>query len=206
VAAWSDVTAGLRLRTAAMVERVALEATAALGAGPAAVVRDAVEAALQHRDGRLDDDHDPRLLHPARSILILLSDTDCRCAGVLAAAAFVESVDRELAASPQALLRCAGRDAMAIAAAAPLPGDDDEMLLERLVSSGEAAALVALAERLDQARHLHLRPELPWLSFHEGIERVYVPAARRLSLPLARRFERWAEAFRRRLALRAELE
>jgi hypothetical protein len=190
-----------------MVERVALEAAAAVGAGASGVVRDAVEAALQHRDGRLDDDHDPRLLHPARTILILLSDTDCRSACVLAAAAFVESVDRELAASPLALLRCAGRDAMAIAAAAPLPaGDDDEMLLERLVTSGEDAALAALAERLDQARHLHLRPELPWRSFHEGIERVYVPAAHRLSPALARRFERWAEAFRRRLPLRAELE
>jgi hypothetical protein len=197
------MTAGLRLRTAAMVERVALEAIAGLGADSGSVVRDAVEAALQFRDTRLKDDHDPRLLHPARTILILLSDTDCRSADALAAAACVESVDVELAPGPETLLGCAGRDAVAIAAAVPLPaGEDDDMLLERIITGGEDAALVALAERLDQARHLHLRPDLPWRAFHDGIERVYVPAARWLSPPLARRLERWAEAFRRRLPSR----
>jgi hypothetical protein len=197
------VTAGLRMRTAAMVERVALEAAAGLGAGPGGVVRDAVEAALQYRDTRLDDDHDPRLLHPARTILILLSDTGCRSAYALAAAACAESVDLELTPGPEALLGCAGRDAVAIAAAVPLPaGEDDDMLLERLITSGEDASLIALAERLDQARHLHLRPELAWLAFHESVEREYIPAARWLSPPLARRFERWADAFRRRLPSR----
>jgi hypothetical protein len=193
---------GLRERATAMVERVTLEATHCLGHDSAADVRRAVTAALLHRDARVQDDHDPRLLHPARTVLILMADASCRDVGTLAAAAFVDSQDLELAPDGGAAAVVIGEDAARLLDEVPLPtGQGDDELLERLVCAPEAAALIAVAERLDHARHLHLRPELPWLEWHAQVQDAYAPAARRLSPLIARRLERWAEAFRVRRLL-----
>jgi hypothetical protein len=189
-----------------MVERVTLEAAFLLGQDAAARVRAATAAALALRDRAVGDDHDPRLLHPARTVLILLSDAGCRAADVLAAAAFVESLDGALRPPVAVLRRAAGPAAAALAANAPLPeeaGDDlGDDLLERLVTCGEESALIAVAEFLDHARHLHLRPELDWPAVHGLAERAYAPAAQRIAPPLERRLRRWAEAFRTRRLLR----
>ena len=86
-------------------------------------------------------------------------------------------------------------------AAVPRPGDGADDLLERLVIADPAVALVALAERLDHARHIHLRDDVPWAPFHADIRNIYLPAARRFSPVVARRLEHWADAFERRLIL-----
>jgi hypothetical protein len=192
----------LRQRASAMVERVGFETVRAIGAGGATIVTAAVEAALVPRDRTIDDDHDVRALHPARTVLILLSDTDCRDAAVLAAAAFVETLDAALTAPRSSLAMTAGADAVRLLHQVPVPGHDRELLLELLVSAEPDAARMALAERLDHARHLHLRPELDWDALHREVEEVYLPVAQRVSPPLARRLDRWAEAFGRRLMVR----
>lgn len=189
----------LRERAAAMVRRVHAEAGARLGEQHAAIVSAAVAAALAPRDQRIDDDHDTRSLHPARTVLILLADSPLRSTAALAAAAFVESVDAGLVPEVESLERVAGRVAVSILEGVPVHDTDPALLLERIICADEDAALVALAERLDHARHLHLRADLDWQAFHDGIRAVYEPAARRLSPQLQRRFDRWAEAFGRRL-------
>jgi len=195
------------------VERVALEVGYAMGPAAAAVVADAVRSALAHRDPMVADDHDPRLLHPARAVLILLSDDGCRDADVLSAAAFTESLDTMLRPAQEGVI---GERAVRLARAVPVPhdiatlvdaagaaapGEDD--LLERLVSAEPAAAVIALAEMLDHARHLHLRPSLNWRAIHGLVTAAYAPAAARLSPQVGRRLERWAEAFGSRRLTRA---
>lgn len=200
-----------------MVERVSLEVGYSMSPAAGARVADAVRNALAPRDAALDDDHDPRLLHPARTVLILLSDDGCRDADVLCAAAFAESLDEVLRADPSGLeVRLGGRTTR-LALAVPRPanagvltdaagaaeGEDD--LLERLVSAEPAAAVVALAEMLDHARHLHLRPALNWGAIHRLVNDAYVPAAARLSPLVGRRLQRWSEAFGTRRLLRRGL-
>jgi hypothetical protein len=192
----------LRFRPASMVERVGLEAGRLLPAGETVRVQAALRVALARRDPQLEDDHDSRLLHPGRTVLILLRDAHCRSADVLAAAAFIDSVDTGLRASLSLLRQAAGDAAFGLASAVPAPdAGESEGLLERLVCADTEPALIALAERLDQVRHLHLRPELPWQRLHAEVLAAWLPAAQRLSPPLARRFDRWAEAFGRRLVL-----
>ncbi|HSJ25281.1 MAG TPA: hypothetical protein VK929_11455 [Longimicrobiales bacterium] len=190
----------LRHRAAAMVERVTLEAAHSLGTEAALVVRDAVGAVLAVRDPLIEDDHDPRLLHPARTVLILLSDTTCRDAAALAAAAFIESLDTALRAPLDELERVAGGAARGIASAAPNAARGTT--LEDLVSAPRDSAVIAIAERLDHARHLHLRPDLAWAPFHADVETVWAPAAHFLAPGLGRRLDRWADGFRARRLLR----
>jgi hypothetical protein len=196
------VTRPLRQRAASMVERVGFETARAIDTAAAAVVTAAVEAALVPRDRKIEDDHDVRALHPARTVLILLADTECRDPVALAAAAFVETLDGELTAPRSSLAMTAGAEAVRLMHQVPVPGHDAEQLLELLVSAEEPAVLIALAERLDHARHLHLRPGLDWEAFHAEIENTYLPVAARIAPQLARRLDRWAESFGRRLLVR----
>jgi hypothetical protein len=183
-----------------MVRRVALETGTAIGEAVAQSVSSAVGAALAARDAAIEYDHDSRILHPGRTVLILLSDTDCRTPAALAAAAFVESIDAEFALPPAALADVAGADAARLLGRMPvaLP----ERLLEELVSADDDVALIRLAERLDHARHLHLRDDLDWPALHLEVCDVWIPAAHRFAPRLARRFERWEASFRRRLRAR----
>lgn len=193
-AAPGTVTEPLRERAAAMVERVTLECSTVLAHADVALIRAAVTAALRARDAALAE-HDPRCLHPARTVLILLADVACRDADALAAAAFVESLP---AAIPAADTSCLSPRAQALLAAVPLPELADDELLERLVTAEPTTACMALAERLDHARHLHLMSDVAAVPFHAGIEAIYLPVAERACPPLARRLERWAGAFARR--------
>jgi hypothetical protein len=186
----------LRERPAAMVRRVSLEVGALLGEDAAATVAAAVAAALTPRDVAIEYDHDSRILHPGRTVLILISDAGLRDADALAAAAFIESIDVELAAT-DGLDNAASDGALALLEA--VPRVPSERMLEELVVADPRLALVLIAERLDHARHLHLRDDLDWRAFHGDVLDVWLPASRRFSPGLARRFDRWEETFRRRL-------
>lgn len=178
-----------------MLERVTIEVRAVLPESASVVVRGALAQSLEWRDTRIADDHDPRYLHPARTIRILIADGECRSTETLAAAAFVDTIDLDLAPpAPAASLT-------AIVAAVPRPDLHGDELLERLVTADIDVGLLAIAERLDHARHIHMRSDLHWPSFHHQVRTVYAPAARRFSALIARRFERWADAFERRLIL-----
>ncbi|MEX1183308.1 MAG: hypothetical protein WEF86_08720 [Gemmatimonadota bacterium] len=186
---------GLPERAAAMLDRAAAEAAAVLTAADAARVRAALEVALRARTTVFDVE-DARSLAPARTVRILIADVAMRSADALSASAFVDSVDE--AAPPSGIL---SDGAELLLEVVPMPATAGDRLLEQLVSVHPDAALIAIAERLDQARHLHLRHELPWVAFHSGIRNAYIPAAYRLSPQLARRLDRWADAFARRLLL-----
>ena len=127
-------------------------------------------------------------LHPARTLLILLDDCAVTDPALLTAAALIESEHAEL--------RPASRNA--IAARVPLPDVSGEALLEELVGAEEPVRLIALAERLDHARHLHLRERALHAGFHRGIGEVYAPVAARTHPRLARRYEWWWTTFLRR--------
>jgi hypothetical protein len=189
------VTEPLRERAAAMVQRVTLECSAVLAHADVASIRAAVTAALRVRDQAIASDHDPRYLHPARTVLILLADAACRDADVLAAAAFVESLP---GATDRPDASCLTPRARALLAAVPLPEHAGDELLEQLVTAEPAATCIAVAERLDHARHLHLMSDVPAAPFHAGIQAVYLPVAEHTCPPLARRLERWTRAFARR--------
>jgi hypothetical protein len=189
------VTEPLRERAAAMVRRVTLECAAVLAHDDVARIRAAVTAALAVRDHAIASDQDARYLHPARTVLILLADAACRDADMLAAAAFVESLPGPL---PRPDASCLSPRARALLEAVPLPEHGADELLEQLVTADPVVATIALAERLDHARHLHLMTGVPAEPFHAAIEAVYLPVAARCCPPLARRFERWAGAFARR--------
>ena len=57
---------------------------------------------LSARDTAIEDDHDPRSLHPARTIRVAIADGRCDDPGALAAAAFVDSIDAYLVPEPPA--------------------------------------------------------------------------------------------------------
>jgi hypothetical protein len=192
-----------------MLERVAAEAGASLPQADSDAVVHALETSLAHRDALVEDDHDPRYLHPARTLRILLADTDCRSTPALIAAAFLDTLDPDLAppvpdtgdifARAETLLR-----------AVPRPGEDVAGTVESLVTAPPDAAVVALAEWLDQVRHLHVRDRVrdlhlrsgrTWESHIHDVRAAWVPVAQRLAPLLARRFARWADASERRLLL-----
>jgi hypothetical protein len=58
--------------------------------------------------------------------------------------------------------------------------------------------LLALAERLDHARHLHLREPAVRAGFHRSVGEIYLPIAHRTHPRLARRYDWWWRMFRRR--------
>ncbi|HEX6589076.1 MAG TPA: hypothetical protein VF039_08640 [Longimicrobiales bacterium] len=127
-------------------------------------------------------------LHPARTLLILLDDCAVTDPELLAAAATIES--------EHPTLRPAARHA--IAARVPLPDVAGDALLEELVAADPPVRLIALAERLDHARHLHLRERALHAGFHRGIGEVYAPVAARTHPRLARRYDWWWHTFLRR--------
>ena len=181
-----------------MLDRVSAEVLALAGAQTALTVRGALAQNLAMREPAVDDDHDPRYLHTARTIRILLADAACTDPAVLTAAAWLDTVDAALEPTDRSSL---GADAAALLAGVPRPQEGD-LLLEALLCAEPAAVLLAAAERLDQARHLHLRPDLDWPAFHAEVEMVYAPMAVRAAPLIGHRLGRWADAFRRRLLAR----
>lgn len=176
-----------------------LEGTALDGPLRSAVLG-ANATALLHRLRVLGDEEHPDVLHPSRTLLILLDDCGVSDAGALITACGFDSVDARLAPP----VRAPGTDGEG-APGIPTPTDaeagrlDDEAgLLESLVVAEAPVRLVALAERLDHARHLHLRDRAEWEPFHRLAVEVYTPVAVRTHERMARRWSWWCGMFARR--------
>ena len=168
-----------------------------LGASEMELIRAAHRLAMAHRLQLLDDAHDPALLHPGRTVLILTLDVAFRDAAGLAAAALVESEQPELRVTSAVVQKSLGHELAAWVAAVPIAGDG---LTETLVTAPHAVRLVALAERLDQCRHAKFWADRDArLRAHEQAQAVYGPVAERTDAALARRFAHWSRAFAERL-------
>jgi (p)ppGpp synthase/HD superfamily hydrolase len=155
--------------------------------------------AMRPRVAGLENQRHPAYLHPGHTVLILMRDAGVLDSTLLAAAALVESEDEDLRIGLDEIRAVVGDDVAAIVDAVPLPGRAE--LTERLVVAPEGVRLVALAERLDQARHAHLREaDGVWRrALLEEVVRVYLPVAERTHAKLATRFRHWSTAFGRRL-------
>lgn len=152
--------------------------------------------AMQPRLAALEDDHHPAYLHPGRTMLVLLRDVGPLPAETLAAAAVHETVDPGLRLREDVIREALGDEVADLVASLPPPGD--ERLAERLVVLDEQARLAALAERIDQLRHAHMRPDLEWSAAHREAGDVWLPVAERTHARLADRFRNWHRAYGRR--------
>ncbi|MEJ2540567.1 MAG: hypothetical protein P8188_11455 [Gemmatimonadota bacterium] len=164
------------------------------GVSDPGLVTEAFRWAMQPRQARLDDDHDPRFLHPGRTALILMDDAGITDPVTLAAAVFAETEAPELAWSPETVPGASDPrldEALTLARAIPLP-KDDEGLTEALVTARDPIAVVALAEYLDQLRHLRAWASPETIRARgETAARVLVPVAGRVDPALERRLGWW---------------
>jgi hypothetical protein len=163
----------------------------------------AYEMSVEHRFQILGDVFHPDLLHPARCALILLEDTGCTDDVMLTAAALTESEFPGLRLPDQRIRGRFGARVADFVAAVPVPAGRDETLLEELVGLPRDVALIAVAERLDHARHLHFRDRSVWPGFLEQIQNAYLPLSGRVSGRLQTRLARWSQAFEDRYISRA---
>lgn len=157
----------------------------------------ALLASLEKRALRLDEQH-ADYLHPARTALVLMHDTGLVHPDALTASLLIDSEAPALGFDAQDAAAVAGPAAAHIVDEVPIPERAGDALVEALVTASEPALLVALAERLDHARHLHLRATEHWPGFHDQVRRIYEPAAVRAHPTLARRFAWWSDMFGRR--------
>ena len=111
----------------------------------------------------------------------------------------MESQDPELRVPVERVAAELGEGVAASVRSIPLPGDD--RLVERLLELERDLGLAALAERLDNLRHLHLREDLEavWPDHHEEVTSAWLPFAQRVHPTLATRFAHWARTFVKRL-------
>jgi len=158
----------------------------------------AYELAVERRLAVLRDVFHPDTLHPARTALILLEDVSCTDADVLAAGALTETEYPTLRFAATELDDRLGRRIAGLVEAVPVPAIARDALAEELVVLPNDVALMALAERLDHARHLHFREAAVWPAFHSEIREIYLPLADRVHERLAERLARWADSFERR--------
>jgi hypothetical protein len=156
------------------------------------------ERVMQHRSSAIPDELDPDHLHPARTALILLDDAGVSTVEPLLAGIALDSRRPELTPGAATLAAWGAAGAAALLAELPAPDADEEERREALVVASDDARLVALAERLDHARHLHLHPRAEWSAFHRAAARVELPVAGRTNAMLERRWRRWSDAFARR--------
>jgi hypothetical protein len=165
----------------------------------AQTVERALRAAMQPRIERLADDHHPAYLHPGRTALILLRDVGAVDAAVLGTGMLHDSGDAPLRVTAERVSEILGAEGAAAVSSIPLPGD--ERLVERLIGLERGIALAALAERLDQLRHLHLREDLTerWAEAHDEAARAWLPTAARTHPVLGRRYAHWTRTFARRV-------
>ena len=168
------------------------------GVDDVAIVEDAYWAVVPPRVQHFGNVFHHDVLHPARTALILIENGGCRDGIMLAAGQLTETYCPSLRV-PQHVIATFDERVARLAAAVPDPLTAREALPEALVLAEQDAALIAVAERLDHARHLHMRERHEWPGFFEQVLEVYLPVAQRISQDIARRFERWAVSFRRRL-------
>jgi (p)ppGpp synthase/HD superfamily hydrolase len=181
-----------------MAEKLSVYATRA-GVDDVALVTDAYHLAIRPRLGYLSDVFHHDMLHPARTALILIENAHCTKASVLAAAEATETLFPQMRVRSSEIADALGDDVALLAEAVPDPADE-ETLVERLVTASDDVALIALAERLDHARHLHMRERSLWRAYFEQTASVYMPLAQRMNEDLFLRFFRWTTAFEKRLS------
>jgi hypothetical protein len=177
-------------RWRAMSERVSRTAGMAV---PSASVLAAVNAAMSPRHALLDDDHDPRYLHPGRTVLVATEDGGIRDPELLALAALLESFDAELRiAGPQALPLNQGALQRAAEVAEALGEWDADDRAEVLVTADPGVQVVAICEWLDQIRHLrHWADSSVHAEANTLTRELYLPLAGRVSTRLHGRLEWW---------------
>lgn len=161
------------------------------------LLEDGFRMAMEPRRTRIVEDHHPDYLHPARTVLILMDDAGVDDPRVLTSALFVETRDPAFAV-PDATVAALNTEVAERRARVPVPEEAGDRLLETLLAADPDTARIAAAERLDHARHLHLRAEGEWLPYHQLTCRTYGPVAERTCAPLGRRLEWWCAAFQRR--------
>lgn len=191
-----SATAG---RAAAMSARIAAAARRAGVPDPGVqAIEQALRTAMRPRAERLRDEHHPDYLHPGRTVTILLEDLGIADPAVLAAGALAETLRPELAAPADAPETELPAGTLELLRDVPVPARAGDALLERLASAPTPARLVALAERLDHARHLHLDDRRRWAPLHRETHDVYLPIAARTHPTLERRLRWWCATFARR--------
>lgn len=155
--------------------------------------------AMEPRVAQIEDDHHPAYLHPGRSALILMHDVGKVDVTVLVLATLHESRDMGLRVPSGQVESEVGAAAVEALRAIPIAGD--ERLVEHLVTLGPGSALVALAERLDHLRHLHMREDLMhlWADVHDEVVQAWLPFAARTNSTLARRYAHWVRTFVKRI-------
>jgi hypothetical protein len=158
-------------------------------------LRRAFEIGMAPRFDRAFDDHHPDYLHPARTALILMDDARIDDTVTLATALVTETRDPTLRPEPRALVEIPR--VADLLAGVPDPAAD-ETLAEALLGAPRGACMVALAERLDHARHLHLRERPEWGPYHELTRRIYAPIADRTHPTLGGRLAWWCATFEER--------
>jgi hypothetical protein len=157
------------------------------------LLRRALRAAMRPREqgpAALPSDQHPAFLHPGRTALILLGDLDETDPQVLAVGAMVESRDSGLRVDQETVLSLVGPGGLTVWRA--VLDEDEEDLLERLVTSDPVVQRIVLAEALDHVRHVHLladRDEQARAVLR--VESVYGPLASRVHPVLDRRFDWW---------------
>ena len=178
-----------RDRAEHMARRLIREAMARGVAEPDRL-EEAFRSAMEPRHRLLDDDHDPRYLHPGRTALVLMGDGGVVDPGWIQASILTETASPELAFTPGGESPVWIREAWS--RARDVPGQDDPELAERLVTAAPEATLTALSEHLDQLRHLRLwAGDAVVARAGRVAEEILLPVARRSSPVLARRFEWW---------------
>lgn len=196
-------------RAASMEARVLREARDRGVPGDLEPLRRALTAAMAVRISRLGDEHHPAFLHPGRTVLILLTDTGERDVTILAAASLVESLRGEWRVPVGTIRRDVGEAVARLRDSVPGAGGggaEEEgssgggcNVLEALLSAPLDLGRVALAERLDHLRHLHLEAD-PGLRarLHADATTNYLPVAGRIDAVLGRRYAWWCDRFGRR--------
>ena len=192
-------------RGAAMGRRVRRTARAAgVDEDGLSLIQRCHDVARAWREARLDDDHDPHYLHPGRTALILMLDTSETDPVVLAAALLAESHRPELRAPDERITadgEAGERSALdrVLETRSRIPSADAVDRVERLVTAPDAVLRIAVAERLDHARHAHM-----WLegredrAFLREAEELWIALAERAHPRLAQRYRRWARGARAR--------
>jgi hypothetical protein len=181
------------------MERRVLRTAAALGVGQDGLgrLREAFRLGMHPRIQRGLHDHHPDYLHPSRTALILMDDARVSDAAVLEAALVTETRDPGLRIA-DAELGALGPEPAAVAGAVHGIDDSRDDLLEALLALSTDALRIATAERLDHARHLHLRPREEWAAYHEATRVAFAPAAQRAHPALAGRLQWWCATFHER--------
>ena len=181
-------------RVEAMLQRTA-DASAFLDADDRDRLARALRAALTHRREILPQE-DPRILHPARTVLILTDDMKLVDADALIAGALAESQAPVLRVDEAAIPDVAAVAVLELQRDSP--DANGEASLEILLTADPVATDIALAERLDYLRHLHLRPALEWSASFDTARDAYLPVAQRRGGIIARRYEWWCSMFERK--------